>query len=212
MTKNHLTDKYILSEIEKLKYLYGLNKVIRFNLTRKEDWQTQSVAEHVANMIYLAYYFRSYEDPAKKLDFDKVIRLIMVHDLGEIETGDIITAVKNENDEKVEKAAIRRVKEKSPKFIADEIEGLYEEFEDPKSDEGKYARAIDKFEGQLFWLEKEGVKMVVRANKSVGMEMRIVHPIHMKKVFIMLESYKFVAMKRFLEVIDQKKYSYGVID
>ncbi|MFA6601642.1 MAG: HD domain-containing protein [Candidatus Paceibacterota bacterium] len=212
MTQNHLSDEYILSEIEKLKYLYGLNKVIRFNLTRKEEWQTQSVAEHVANMIYLAYYFREHEDPAKKLDFDKVIRLIMAHDLGEIETGDILTVVKNDNDEKAEKEAIRRVKKKSPKFIADEIDALYDEFEDPKSDEGKYARAVDKFEGQLFWLEKEKVKAVLQAHKAAGVETRIVHPIHMKKVFTMLDSYKFVAMKRFLEVVEQKKYSYGVIE
>jgi hypothetical protein len=53
-----LTDEYILSEIEKLKYPYGLNRVIRFNLERKEEFQTQSVAEHVTNMIFLAYYFR----------------------------------------------------------------------------------------------------------------------------------------------------------
>jgi 5'-deoxynucleotidase YfbR-like HD superfamily hydrolase len=211
MTTDNLTDEYILSEIEKLLYPYGLNRVIRYNLARTEEFQTQSVAEHVANMIFLAHYFRDFEDPRHELDFEKVIKLIMMHDMGEIETGDIIAVAKNQNHEILERKAITLVKEKSPKFIADEIETLYEEFENPKTQEGKYANPIDKFEGQIYWMEKKGVEMVIHAHKSAGLETKIVHPIHMKKVFTMLDTYNFPIIKRFLEVIEKKKYSYGII-
>lgn len=210
MSTDKLTDEYIISEIEKLKYPYGLNRVIRYNLKRREDFQTQSVAEHVANMIFLAYYFRDFEDPEHELDFDKVIRLIIMHDMGEIETGDIITVAKNKNDTDAERKAIQTVKEKSPRFIADEIEDLFEEFEGPKTREGQYTNAIDKFEGQLFWIEREGVKMAKHIHGAAGLESKIVHPIHMKKVFNMLDNYNFPTIKRFLEVINEIKYSYGI--
>ena len=54
--------------------------------------------------------------------------------------------------------------------------------------------------------------MLMEAHRSVGRQTKIVHPIHMNKVFKMLDDYKFPIIKRFLEVVDQKKYSYGIID
>jgi len=209
--KEQLSDEYILAEIEKLKYPYGLNGVIRYNLTRKEPFRTQSVAEHVANMIFLAHYFRDFEDPGHELNFEKLIKLIMVHDMGEIETGDVVTVAKGESHELLEREAIKLVREKSPLFIAKEVESLYEEFTNPKTKEGKYAQAIDKFEGQFFWVEKEGVEMLIEVHKTVGLDSKIVHPIHMAKVFNMLDAYNFPVIRRFLEVIEKKKYSYGII-
>ncbi len=208
---HHLNEEYVLAEIEKLKYPYGLNSVIRFNLKREETFQTQSVAEHVTNMIFLAHYFRDLEDPRHELDFEKVIKLIMTHDMGEIETGDVIVVHKKESHEILEREAIKLVRQKSPEFIAKEIESLYEEFESPETQEGRYARAIDKLEGQMFWMDKKGVEMVVHIHKTVGLKTKIVHPIHMKKVFDMLDDYNFPVIKRFLEVMEKKKYSYGVI-
>ena len=96
-----LTKKFIESELEKINYTYKLNEIIRYNKERKEKYQTQSLAEHVTNMIFLAYYFRQYEDPENKLDFDKVVQMILMHDMGEIETGVFPTHLKtkqNEND------------------------------------------------------------------------------------------------------------------
>ena len=45
------TDEYVLGEVRKLQYTYGLNKVIRYNLERLEKFQTQSVAEHLTNIV-----------------------------------------------------------------------------------------------------------------------------------------------------------------
>ena len=193
-----LSDEYIWSEIEKLRYTYGLNSVIRYSLKRKEPFQTQSVAEHVTNMIFLAYYFRDLEDPRNELDFEKVIKLIMMHDMGEIETGDIVTVAKTESHEILEKEAIKLVKQKSPGFVANEVESLYEEFTDPKTKEGKYAKAIDKFEGQIFWVDKEGVEMLNHVHRTMGLQMKVTHSVHLGKVFKMLDAYNFSVMIRFL--------------
>ncbi|MEI7709351.1 MAG: HD domain-containing protein [bacterium] len=210
MTKE-LTKEQIWTEIEKLMYPYGLNRVIRYSLERKEPFQTQSVAEHVTNMIFLAYYFRDFEDPKYKLDFNKVVKMIMMHDMGEIETGDIVIVKKTETHEATEREAIKSVRAKSPKFIADEIESLYDEFSDPKTQEGKYAKAIDKFEGQIFWVGKEGVEMLTHVHEILGLETEVAHGSHIKKVFSMLDAYNFPTIKKFLEVIEEKKHSYGIL-
>ena len=148
-----------LSEVEKLLYTYGINKVIRYSKSRVEEYQTQSVAEHVANMIFCAYYFRDLEDVNREMDMDRVVRLIIMHDMGEIETGDIVTTHKTADHTEKERQAIQEVKNKSPDFVSREIENVFESFENPKSKEERFARAIDKFEGLLFWFPDDGIKM-----------------------------------------------------
>jgi 5'-deoxynucleotidase YfbR-like HD superfamily hydrolase len=150
----------ILKEINKILYTYGLNKVIRYGQERKEVYQTQSVAEHVTNMIFCAYYFRDIEDPKHKIDLERVVRLIIMHDMGEIETGDIITNRKTEADSKKELIAIKQVAKKSPDFVRREIKDNFNRFENPKTREEKFAKAIDKFEGLLFWFPDDGIKMI----------------------------------------------------
>jgi 5'-deoxynucleotidase YfbR-like HD superfamily hydrolase len=103
------------------------------------------------------------------------------------------------------------VKEKSPEFIARKVEKLFNEFEKGTTKEARYAYAIDKFEGQIFWLEKKGVEMIIQAHKKSGLDTKTVHPIHMKKVFTMVDTFNFRIIKRFLEVIEKKKYSYRLL-
>ena len=156
---------HILSEVDKLLYTYGINKVIRYSKSRVEEYQTQSVAEHVANMIFCAYYFRDLEDVNREIDMDRVVRLIIMHDMGEIETGDIVTTHKTANHTEMERQAIQKVKNKSPDFVSREIENVFESFENPQSKEERFARAIDKFEGLLFWFPDDGIKMIKSFDK-----------------------------------------------
>ena len=158
-------EAHILSEVDKLLYTYGINKVIRYSKSRVEEYQTQSVAEHVANMIFCAYYFRDLEDVNREIDMDRVVRLIIMHDMGEIETGDIVTTHKTANHTEMERQAIQEVKNKSPDFVSREIENVFESFENPKSKEERFARAIDKFEGLLFWFPDDGIKMIKSFDK-----------------------------------------------
>lgn len=164
----NITNDWIFSEVEKLKYTYGLNKVIRYNKKREEtkENETQSVAEHVYNMLILANYFRDLEDPEHKLDMQKVTRMILMHDMGEIETGDIVQGIKNQQQEEEESKAIEVVASKSPDFIKKEIRELFDEFENPKTPEGKFAKCIDKFESQMWWGETCDIAMVKTVNTA----------------------------------------------
>jgi 5'-deoxynucleotidase YfbR-like HD superfamily hydrolase len=211
LSPEDFTYDHILSEIKKIQYTYGLNKVIRYNFEREEPYQTQSVAEHVCNMLFLAHYFKPLEDPQNKLGFPKVIRMIMMHDMGEIETGDIVMIAKIEDHEQKERQAIVQVKAKSPDFVTHEIDNLFEDFEHPTTREAGYAKAIDKLEGQLFWMEPEGIQMVLTSVKSVGMEINVVHKASLKKIFAYLDEKNFSYIKKFLEVIEEEKWKTGLL-
>lgn len=211
MKLEECTDEYVLSEIQKLKYTYGLNSVIRYNLARDEVYQTQSVAEHVCNMLFLAHYFRPLEDPESQMNFEKVIRLIMMHDMGEIETGDVITVVKDSGHDELEKQAIATVRHKSPDFVRNQIEELYGEMERPQTMEGRFAKAMDKLEGQIFWIEPEGVEMVVHIDRIAGLDISVVYPIMMNKIYALLDEYNMPYVRRFMEVIDQERMKTGLI-
>lgn len=158
--KNSRNKEDILNNVNKLIYTYGLNKVIRYEQNRSEIHQTQSVAEHVTNMIFCAYYFRDIEDPKYKMNFEEVVRLMVMHDMGEIETGDIISTKKNGDHTKLEIEAIKHVAEKSPNFVKREIERNFNRFENPTTPEERFAKAMDKFEGLLFWFTDDGIRMI----------------------------------------------------
>lgn len=151
---------HILNEVHKLLYTYGLNKVVRYGLERKEIHQTQSLAEHVTNIMFCAYYFRDLEDPKHEMDFEKVLRFILMHDMAEIEVGDVLTVNRVAANNEREKEALTQVAQKSPDFVAREIKEVFEGFENPKSAEERFARAMDKFEGFLFWFTDDGIRMI----------------------------------------------------
>ncbi len=168
-----MTNDWILSEIEKIGYIYKLNKVIRYNLKREEILETQSVAEHVFNMLILANYFRDLEDPEKKLDFTKVTKMILMHDLVEIETGDIVMDQKNQNHKQAEEVSVLKVAEKSPEFIENEIVELCKEYDSAETLEARFVKCIDKIE-QQFWFgvfcDTEMINIVTNAENKIKNE------------------------------------------
>ena len=75
MTREELlqfSESEILHEVGKLQYIFGHSQIIRHGLNRDaEEYQTQSVAEHIYNMMILAQYFRALEDPNNVWDLEK---------------------------------------------------------------------------------------------------------------------------------------------
>jgi 5'-deoxynucleotidase YfbR-like HD superfamily hydrolase len=201
-----MTESEILEELNKIVYnCYGLNKVIRYGKTRNEEIITQSVAEHVANMLYLAHYFKDKIEFAKDLDFEKVTEIILMHDMGEIETGDIICTSKTQDDTEVELQALEIVKEKSPDFVKNNVVKVFNEFKNISSPEAVYVKVIDRFEGYLYWFSDAGIKMI----KTVHPPDKIVEieNAYVKGRLEFFEKNNFQLMADYAKVIfeDQKK-------
>lgn len=120
----------------------------------------ESVAEHSWMMTLMAYFMK---DEFPEVDMDKVVRMCIIHDLGECFTGDVPTfdktKVHEENEEKLLYSWVRTL----PENYANEMIALYEEMAERKTIESKIYKAIDGLEALIqhnisdlsTWIPKE---------------------------------------------------------
>ena len=133
----------------------------------------ESVAEHSWRLALTALFLRD-EFPA--LDMDKVIRMCLIHDLGECFTGDIPTFLKSDGDEKREQAALSEWVASLPAPYSTELKALYAEMDAQETDEAKLYKALDKLEAVIqhnesdisTWLPREYELNLTYADESVA--------------------------------------------
>ena len=106
----------------------------------------ESVAEHSWMMTLMAFLLRS-EFP--EADMDKVIRMCIIHDLGECFTGDIPTFDKTAAHEEKEEDLLTAWVNTLPQPQRDEMTALYAEMNALQTQEAKIYKAIDKMEAVL---------------------------------------------------------------
>lgn len=111
-----------------------------------EQGRHESVAEHSFMTTLMAFFLR---DEFPEADMDKVIKMCIVHDLGEAFTGDIPAFEKtNENEQREENLLLDWV-ETLPEMYADELKYLFEEMAKRESLEAKIYKAIDGLEALI---------------------------------------------------------------
>ena len=98
----------------------------------------ESVAEHSWRLALMAFFMKD-EFPA--LDMDKVIKMCLIHDLGECFTGDIPTFLKSASDEKKEDTALFSWVASLPAPYNTELAALYTEMGALQTDEAKLYKA-----------------------------------------------------------------------
>ena len=108
--------------------------------------RTESVAEHSWRISLMAFLLR-HEFP--EADIDKVIRMCLIHDLGECFTGDIPTFVKTDSDRDMEDSLLNRWVKSLPEEISADMESLYAEMDAQKTVEAKIYKSLDKLEALI---------------------------------------------------------------
>lgn len=103
----------------------------------------ESVAEHSWRIALMAFWLRE-EFP--QADMDKVIRMCLIHDLGECFTGDIPAFDKTAADEAAEEALLSRWVDSLPEPVCTEMRTLYAEMAALQTTEAKIYKALDKME------------------------------------------------------------------
>ena len=143
------------SELHKFRILNKLKSVYRF---AKVGNRNESSAEHSWGALMLAdFYLTKMEQNGSsvKLDRLRVYELIMYHDVVEIEAGDtpmgpnIDRAGKN----KLENDAADLLTKKLPNIIADKYLKLFFEFQNQKTVEARFAKAIEAMEADIHELD-----------------------------------------------------------
>lgn len=160
-----MADEDILQEVARIKYLYKMKGVFRYGQDR-DPWQrAESNAEHLYGMMILTNYFLPLEDPEGELDRQRIFDLILVHDIDEIEEGDIISYQKTDADRAREKEAMQTALSKAPQEMAINMPALVAEYEAQDTPEARFTKAIDKIEPTFEVFDKYG-KQIIQENKT----------------------------------------------
>ena len=130
--------------IEALSIAERLKDATRHCYTR--NGRRESVAEHSWLMTLMAFFLK---DEFPEADMDKVIRMCIIHDLGEAFTGDIPVFEKTKENEQTEEALLSAWVDTLPDHYRSEMKALYEEMTERKTLEAKLYKAIDGLEAVL---------------------------------------------------------------
>lgn len=133
----------------------------------------ESVAEHSWRLALMAFLLRD-EFPA--LDMDKVLRMCLIHDLGECFTGDIPSFLKTDADTEKEDTLLARWVSSLPAPYCAEMAALYAEMDALETEEAELYKALDKLEAVIqhneaplsTWLPRERALNLTYADENVG--------------------------------------------
>lgn len=131
-----------LAEIDKLK------KIERQNLITDSSRRENS-AEHSWHLALLALIL--VEHAAEPVDLFRVVKMLLVHDLVEIDAGDtfVHTAEELKQQAEREQLAANRIFAMLPQDQADDLMACWREFEDGLSPEAKFAKSLDRVQPVL---------------------------------------------------------------
>ena len=103
-------------------------------------------AEHAWHMAVMAYLLKEYSN--EPVDIAKVMIMCLIHDIVEIDAGD--TYAYDEEAKKTQKEIEEKAKERIFSILPEEqkaeLIAIFDEFEESKTTEAKFARAMDNLQ------------------------------------------------------------------
>ena len=146
-------------EIDKVKQIF--RQTYLADGTRKEN-----DAEHSWHIALMAYLLQEYA--SEPVDVPRVMLMVLIHDLVEIDAGDTYAYDPEGAKTKAEreKKAAERIFGLLPKEQGEMLKGLWDEFEEYKTADAKYAHLLDNFQPLLLNDAFDGVSWVEHGVKK----------------------------------------------
>lgn len=141
-----------LSRMEKqfafIKEIDGLKKIGRQSYL-KDGSRKENDAEHSWHLAMMALFMNEYAN--EKIDVLRVISMVLIHDIVELDAGDTYAYDEAGNLTKRERelAAAERIFYILPKDQAKYLYDLWEEFEAAESPESKFAHTLDNIQPMM---------------------------------------------------------------
>ena len=106
----------------------------------------ESVAEHSWRITLMAYWI---SDEFPEANLEKLLKMCLIHDLGEAFTGDLPSFEKTEVNEEREAELLFKWMKSLPEPFATEMMELYREMEERKTLEARIYKALDNMEALI---------------------------------------------------------------
>jgi putative hydrolase of HD superfamily len=194
-----LEDKTLCACLDFIVKVDALKKVLRKTSVIKNA-RLENTAEHSWHLTLMAMVLNRYANEPIKLD--RVIKMLVLHDLGEIEFGDtFFYDVARAQAQDNERSVITKLFESLPEELRQEFMELWEEFTIGTTSEANFARAMDRFEPFLSNLANDGgswVSMKITKEKALTKNQHIDEGSHR-----LWDAYQKLAQQA-----DDKKYFY----
>lgn len=106
-------------------------------------------AEHAWHMAMMIYLLKEYSN--EEIDVAKAMMMALIHDVVEIDAGDTYAYDSKglESQKEREERAAQRIFGMLPDDQCDELRVLFQEFEEARTPEARFARAMDNFQPLL---------------------------------------------------------------
>ena len=127
-------------EIDKMKNIFRKSYIT--DASRNENDAEHSW--HIALMAIILFEYSNFKD----IDILKIIKMLLIHDIVEIDAGDVMIYDKKKQKTKLEKEkkAADRIFSLLPDEQKKEFHSLWIEFEERKTKESKFARVLDRLQ------------------------------------------------------------------
>jgi len=137
-------------EIDKLKSVYRQSLI-------SDGSREENDAEHSWHLAVMAIVLHEYAND-NNIDLLKVLKMVLVHDIVEIDAGDTFIYDKSGNETKAQREtlAAERIFGLLPPEQYHEFKELWEEFEARETPEAKFAAVLDRLEPLLLNLKTGG--------------------------------------------------------
>jgi len=157
-------------EVDKLKTILRRSRIL-------DQSRYENDAEHTWHLMLMALMLKEHAN-VQSLDMMRVLKMLVIHDIVEIDAGDTFAYDEKGHEDKFEReeAAAKRIFGLLPEDQEAECYALWREFEDRETPESKYAAAIDRLQpmllnyhtGGLSWQEN-GVTSdkVLKRNRTI---------------------------------------------
>ena len=138
MASNRLEQQMaFIVEIDKLKRVDRQTLIV-------DGTRPENSAEHSWHIALMALLMVEHIDQRSDIDLLKVVKMLLVHDIIEIDAGDVFAYDEDEEREEREKKAGRRIFGLLPQDQAEELYQLWREFEERQTPEAHYAASLDR--------------------------------------------------------------------
>ncbi len=132
-----------IAEVDKIKHIVRMNYL-------SDGSRRENDAEHSWHLALMAVLLAEHANEPN-LDVSKAVKMVLIHDVVEIDAGDTYAydAKGMEDQAEREQKAADRIFAILPEDQAKEFRAIWDEFEERKTPEAKYAAALDRLHPML---------------------------------------------------------------